>query len=180
MKTWFHGTPHDFETFDPARLGKGNDQLGSGFYFTDREDTAYGYAAGGFVLVAELAISSPLLPETRFTRRQIEEMLRASPDFGDLICNWGEVDFEGEGVVVRRAVDSYAAINEGCDDALQVLNAISNDLWNGQEAAFLAAVRDLTGHDGLFRSYGEETHAVVWFPEQVKVIERRQALSVRP
>lgn len=180
MKAWFHGTPHDFETFDSAMLGKGYDQLGSGFYFTDREATARNYASGGFVIVAELAIENPLPPEASFSRGQIESILRASPRFGELICNWGDVDFEGEDVVVSRAVNAYADMNARCDDALQVLNAISNDLWQGREAEFLAAVRDATGHDGLFRPHPGEMHAIAWFPEQVRIIERRPAASFRP
>lgn len=180
-KEWFHGTPHVFEAFDPDRLGQGNDQLGSGFYFTDKEATALGYAEGGSggVMVVSLDILAPLPENASFTRNQIEAMLRASPLFDDLISNWGEVAFEGEATVVGRAVSAYEQMCEGSDDALQVLNAISNDLWGGYEADFLRAVREATGHDGLFRSHGEETHAVAWFPEQVTVLERRETAALR-
>lgn len=40
----YHGTGTNIEAFDPAFTGQGNDQYGSGFYFTDNWDTAYGYA----------------------------------------------------------------------------------------------------------------------------------------
>lgn len=173
---WFHGTPHDFEAFDPATLGKGTDQLGSGFYFTSEEATASGYAQGGFVLVAELAMDNPMPPEARFTRSQIEAMLRAAPSFLETIENWGEIAFETERVVVGRAVGAYADMNEGCDDAVRVLNAISNDMWQGHEADFLRTVKEATGYDGLVRRSGNEMHAVAWLPEQISVKERRSLL----
>lgn len=176
---WFHGTPHDFEAFDPATLGKGTDQLGSGFYFTSEESTANGYAEGGFLLVAEIAMKRPMPADARFSRAQIEAILRAAPAFQDVIQNWGEIDFEGERTVVGRAVDAYASMNDGCDDAVQVLNAISNDMWQGREADFLQAVRSATGYDGLVRRAGNETHAVAWLPEQVTVVERR-SLAAAP
>lgn len=40
----YHGTGANIEAFDPALTGKGNDQYGSGFYFTDNWDTAHSYA----------------------------------------------------------------------------------------------------------------------------------------
>lgn len=177
--TWYHGTPFDFETFDVAYLGKGNDQLGSGFYFTDNESTAYGYAhAGesgtGRIIVASLAMERPLPEEADFSAAQVEAMLRASTSFEDAITNWGEIGFEPEAVVVGRAVAAYVEMCEGCEDALQVLNAISNDFWAGREGEFLRAVHKVTGYDGLIRKSGDERHAVVWFPEQVSVIEFRE------
>lgn len=174
-KRWFHGTPCTFDEFDAAYIGKGNDQLGSGFYFTNEESTARGYAgteADACLIVAELAIEKPLPVDAVFSRNQIEALLRACPDFEMGMTNWGEIGFEKEATVVGRAVSTYATLNEGCNDAVEVLNAISNDLWGGMEADFLRAVRDITGYDGLYRQSGTETHAVVWFPQQVRVIER--------
>lgn len=40
----YHGTGVNIKAFDPSFTGKGNDQYGSGFYFTDRWDTALSYA----------------------------------------------------------------------------------------------------------------------------------------
>jgi len=170
---WFHGTPHDFDAFDPATLGKGTDQLGSGFYFTSEESTAGGYAEGGYVMVVALSLEKPMPADARFTRGQIEAILRAAPSFEESIGNWGEIAFEGERTVVGRAVNAYAEMGEGSDDAVQVLNAISNDMWQGHEAAFLRAVNEVTGYDGLIRKSGQETHAVAWLPERISVVERR-------
>lgn len=177
-QVWYHGTPFDFEAFDAVHLGKGNDQLGSGFYFTSNETTADGYALSeGHVLTAAIEMARPMPVNAKFSRSHIEAMLRASPDFEAAMTNWGEIGFEKEAVVVVRAIDSYAEMNKGCDDAVQVLNAISNDFWKGSEGAFLRAVHAATGFDGLVRKSGDETHAVAWFPEQVSIKDRRSVAA---
>ena len=178
-EAWYHGTPHEFDAFDGKHLGKGNDQLGSGFYFTDKLDTANGYAhtsdgAGGRVLVVDLFLVQPLEMDARFSEYEIEAMLRSSPDFNSMLANWGEVGFEPEPVVVARAVSAYRELNESSNDALDVLNTISNDFWSGCEAEFLLSVRKITGYDGVVRSYINEKHAVAWFPEQIEILEVRE------
>jgi hypothetical protein len=173
---WYHGTPIEFETFDPAFVGRGNDELGSGFYFTDNFDTAKNYAlkAGDaedrVVLVAEFEIDSPLPLEGGFTLDQIEQIMRASSEFDDVLMNFGDVDYEGEAKVVGFAVKTYATTIEG--DTLTGLNALSNDFYQGREAEFLRAVNVVSGYDGLIRQKGGEQHAVVWLPERIKIVER--------
>lgn len=39
----YHGTGTTIKSFSPEFTGMGNDQYGSGFYFTDNYDTAHGY-----------------------------------------------------------------------------------------------------------------------------------------
>lgn len=39
----YHGTGADFDAFDPAYTGQGNDQYGSGFYFTTSAEVALSY-----------------------------------------------------------------------------------------------------------------------------------------
>lgn len=178
MTTWYHGTPISFEVFEASSLGRGNDELGTGFYFTDRLETAQGYARRNppsgepapTVLVAELTLSKPVPEEGGITRRQIEAILRASPDFDDNLINFGDVDFEGKAKVVGAAVITYYSVASA--DTLRALYSIANDFYSGSEAQFLAVVRNVTGYDGLVRKVGGETHAVVWFPEQIKIVER--------
>jgi len=172
---WYHGTPHTFDTFDPAHLGKGNDQLGSGFYFTDNKDTANGYSMGtgddeGRILVVQIGIENPMPQTAKFSREVIANLLRAAPDFDDMIYNFGDVSYEGFQKVLKKAVDAYYMLNDG-DDALRVLNAISNDFWRDEEALFLRQVYQETGYDGLIRTSGKENHAVVWLPERIKILD---------
>ena len=180
--SWYHGTPVEFEAFDPSFIGRGNDELGSGFYFTDSFDTAKNYAlkAGDdeerVVIVAEFDIANPLPLEGGFTNSQIEKIMRRSSEFDDLLMNFGDVDFEGEEKVVGFAVKTYAATIRA--DTLMGLNALSNDFFQGREAEFLRAVNEVSGYDGLIRRKGDELHAVVWLPEQIKIVERLKPAQV--
>lgn len=171
--TWYHGATTVFETFDPAFIGSGHDELGSGFYFTDRYETAVGYASRGdaekVVLVVELDLKSPLPVEGGFTRHQIEQLLRRSPNFQEMLENFGDAAFEGEAKVVRLAIDAYASTIDA--DALTGLNSLSNDFYRGDEALFLRNVHDIAGYDGLVRKKGVEMHAVAWLPEQIKIVK---------
>lgn len=174
---WYHGTPIEFESFDPSFIGSGTDQLGSGFYFTDTFETARNYAMktgdeveGRVVLVVELDIANPLPLQGGFSLSQIEQIMRASPEFDDVLMNFGDVDFEGEEKVISFAVQTYKKSVDG--DALTGLNALSNDFFRGHEADFLKAVNRVSGYDGVIRPAGEEVHAVVWLPERIRVAER--------
>jgi hypothetical protein len=120
------------------------------------------------IVLSSWLISLPL--EGGFTPDQIELIMRASPEFDDVLMNFGDVDYEGEAKVVGFAVKTYGSTIEG--DTLMGLNALSNDFYRGQEAAFLRVVNAVAGYDGLIRASGEENHAVVWLPERIKIIER--------
>ena len=54
----YHGTNAKFNEFSAEYTGKGNDQIGSGFYFTDNSDVAYGY--GKNILKCEIEIDNPI------------------------------------------------------------------------------------------------------------------------
>jgi hypothetical protein len=176
--SWYHGTPINFEHFSADYIGIGNDQLGSGFYFTDNIDTARGYAGKDIesgekqpsILVAELTIKSPLPLEGGLSKKQIAALLKASPQFDDAITNFGDVGWSGEVKVLAEAVDIYWQLAEG--DTLRALYSIANDFWQGQDALFLKTANEKTGYDGVIRKSYEETHAVAWVPEQITIVER--------
>lgn len=170
---WYHGTGHLIDAFDLAHVGTGDDELGPGFYFTDSAFTASGYAMRGGeggspnVVMARIALRNPLPPDSRLTAKTIAALLRASPDFLDRLENFGEVEYEGLARVESRAVSTYANQAAASDDVADALFSICNDFWSGQEGAFLVACVAITGHDGLFRVKGDETHAVVWDPRVI-------------
>ncbi len=176
--SWYHGTPVNFEHFSTDFIGVGNDQLGSGFYFTDNIDTARGYAGKDVesgerqpvILCVDLAIKAPLPQEGGLSRQQISELLKASPQFDEAISNFGDVDWEGKDKVLRTAVDIYLNIAEA--ETLRALYSIANDFWQGQDALFLRTVIDKTGYDGVVCKSFNENHAVAWTPEQITIVER--------
>lgn len=175
--TWYHGTVNRFDQFEPEFLGKGNDELGSGFYFTDSYETALLYAGrdGGdrspAVLVVEFIIEKPLPEAGGLSRQQVERLLCSSPDFDDVLMNFGDVDYEGRESVLKLAVDTYLKTIEG--DTLVGLNSMSNDFFDGNEALFLERLHQITGYDGLYKGYPNARHAVVWRSDAIKIIERQ-------
>ena len=102
----YHGTGTSIEEFLPEFTGQGNDQYGSGFYFTTDRETAEGYTTrtlndqgkpGGMdnpnVIPAYLNIRNPLVVEARDTPNlyQIEvpasqavKIIEKMPDIMDL------------------------------------------------------------------------------------------------
>lgn len=176
MKKWFHGTRTDFETFDLEFIGKGNDEVGSGFYFTDSIETARRYAGSeGYVFVVELELNNPLQTDTTLTSDQVEKLISASPVFDEMIENFGEVALEGVNRVLNRAVSSYMSILGQEFGALECVNSIASDFWDGYEAEFLSKINIVTRHDGLYRDFTRERHAVVWSPDQISIAEKLNA-----
>jgi hypothetical protein len=180
---WYHGTPIEFESFDPMFIGQGNDQLGSGFYFTNTFETARNYALRDVgdgeervVLIVAIDIDRPLPLEGGLTASQVELIMRASPEFDDVLMNFGDVDYEGEEKVLALAVGTYLRSIDG--DTLMGLNSLSNDFFRGNEAKFLRTVHDVAGYDGLIRRVGDELHAVAWLPERIKIIERIKVVEL--
>jgi hypothetical protein len=182
-KTWYHGTPNAFEGFDPDWLGKGTDQLGSGYYFTDRVETARIYSFKGkngehvdegYLLSCELDISKPLPEFAPVTRRQIEQIIRAAPDFVDTLRNFNDVDHYGVSKVLKEAVDTYECMNEDPEDVtLQMMFCLSNDFYRDAAAEFLTEFSRATGYDGLYREVRDgEIHAVVWDASRIEVVEK--------
>lgn len=179
---WYHGTPNNFEAFEQTWIGKGTDQLGSGHYFTNRMETARGYALtgkdGGHVpegnlLTVHLDIRKPLPEYAPVSRRQIEEIIRAATDFEDTIQNFGDVGYYGMARVMRETVDVYEGMNSDPEDnTLQMLFCISNDFYADEPARFLEVFSKVTGYDGLYRESGDEIHAVVWDGSRVEIIDR--------
>lgn len=174
-KVWFHGSPRPrFDAFDPSVLGSGNDELGSGFYFTDSYATALGYAGpAGWVYETSLAIANPLTADADLPPAVIEALIREAPGFEEGLENWGETDFEGQQNVLRRACAAYVGQCRAIDGAFSALNALSGDFWGGHEAAFLEAAQRLTGYDGLVRRVGGETHAVAWSAASIVILDVR-------
>lgn len=179
---WYHGTPNEFEAFDDAWVGKGTDQLGSGHYFTNRIETARGYALrkpdgsaanDGHILTVRLDIRKPLPEQAHISRRQIDQVLRAAPDFEETIQNFGDVGYYGITRIMRETVDVYEGMNSDPEDVtLRMLFCLSNDFYRDHPSLFLEVFSKVTGYDGLYREVGEEIHAVVWNSSAVEIVDR--------
>ena len=192
----FHGSSVEFDSFDPATLGRGNDAWGNGFYFTDQESVARGYANDSGSPTANvkefyLNITNPIemdgrehmsLVDYRFTPEQARAIVASHPL---LSLQPEEEDEDGN----TNPLSDYSAdywdrthhdaeqmetmVNEMIDSYFGDAGWVEVEGFFGKEhgAAFLSAVRDATGHDGVIVDFGEDVgkHYVAWFPEQMKL-----------
>ena len=122
-KVWYHGTGHDIKSFSHEFVGKGNDALGSGFYFTENPHVASGYAGGAEhdlqkkemdnsnvapnVLPVHLKLTKAVSHTKPLTRVQIGKIIKSAPNYKDSLYNFGDIDYEGEHRVLNDAVNSY-------------------------------------------------------------------------
>ncbi len=92
--TWYHGSNHKITNFNLEFVGKGNDQEGPGIYLTDKkEGTDYYAGPDGFIYTIKL--SSPRTFSGIPPRAKIEKLIKESPDFEELIIDWGETAKQG-------------------------------------------------------------------------------------
>ncbi len=189
----YHGTGNleGMEAFNPALTGQGNDQIGSGFYFTTNKTEASGYAAaitqnaplgatklGGDtspgVVPAYLSIKKPIKvngstltdTEVKLTAKQSAAIIKRAPGVRDIdetpIGNF--VDVWATGKVTDAMIEEAAKSYVG-----PTLMSLEGDFFRNESTAFREAVRDILGYDGVTLTFDNgTTHYVAWFPEQIK------------
>ena len=180
-KTLYHGTGADFSEFDLDKIGKGNDQYGSGFYFTDnpKETDLYAGAVVGKnkpnVIPVNLSIQKPLIVDDSkgeaiskktINKEQIKKLLKSSPLYKQTIREFGDVGYLGEEKVLRDTIDAFY----GMDD-FRLMNAINNDFYPGYEGEFVGKFETITGYDGVkVTKQTGDTNYVMFDPKKIKSI----------
>ena len=189
----YHGTGNleNLQSFDPTMTGKGTDQLGSGFYFTNKPETASGYATsvtqnaapstpklGGNtspgMVAAHLAIKKPLkigpkgngLNDARvnLTHAQVKQIMMDAPNImhPEESPLGNHVDISRG--VTPKMVHDIARLYTGNN-----LHALENDIFRGSPTEYRTALHKATGYDGVVKEFGNgEKHYVAWFPHQIK------------
>jgi hypothetical protein len=196
----FHGTGSlkNLDEFKQEFTGQGNDQLGGGFYFTDRLDTAFGYTnsisrhsapelgkIGGNdspgVITAYLKIENPFflygeniqdIQEKDFlTFKEAIAIIEQSKILYDIDETpiGNWIDIWSEGEITKDMVYEVAQYYTGSS-----IISLENDFFSykGGSEDFRKAVYQATGKDGIIQHYDQETHFVAWFPHQIRIIER--------
>jgi hypothetical protein len=194
LLTLYHGSTASFEEFLPEFTGKGNDSYGSGFYFTDSEDVAAGYAEGGETKVVHLNIRRPLvvdgqetggMSEVTLPSESISSILSHHPDIfrqptdeeamnplGDYAAeywdkpSWSRQELQA---MVKQVAEEYFSFPG---------NFAHLETFFGQEhsGALRQGITEATGYDGVRVTFEREKteHWVAWFPEQVRILETRR------
>lgn len=195
LKEVYHGTGTTIDEFKAEYTGKGNDQYGSGFYFTDNREDAEGYTTsintntseklGGNdnpnIVTSYLNITKPIVADGSnlsnsnidITHEQTVEIIKKAPNLYDVdespIGNWHDVWSEG---VQDYMIDDVATHYEG--DLL----SLENDFFRENATEFRQAVYEATGYDGVIHTYKNgTTHYIAWFPNQIKSVNNANPTS---
>lgn len=199
---YYHGTGNlsGFDAFKPSMTGQGNDQHGSGFYFTTSPEEASGYSTsrihhnipklGGEgspgVIKAYLALKNPIKINDdnasnlnqagiNLTQAQVRKML----EYSDALKRGLDVSLEGEAMnPLGDFYESFWASGPEewmLDDVARQYSGerIENiiELFDDDYTAFRTALHDVTGHDGVEITFPDgQKHKVAWFPHQIRSV----------
>jgi len=168
----FHGTPHDFGAFDPARAADGHAQEGAVFYFTTSAPDAAGYAGeGGRVLVVELDVGRepPARgPVTAAHRRDAEALVRRAPDLANTLTNWDENPARAMAAATRAALSA--------ETPKGVFESVCYEFFRGNPAAFSMGMSDL-GYGGTVLERAPDAdgapvrRVLMYDPAKIRVVD---------
>jgi hypothetical protein len=179
----YHGTGNleSLQAFDPAMTGKGTDQLGSGFYFSNKPNTASGYApavTGGNspgMVAAHLALRKPIKigpkgstlndSNVKLTHDQVKRIMAHAPNLYDTNESPLANHFDLSKGVKPKMIHDVAQYYTGP----QTLHMLENDVFPHHPTEYRHALHKVLGYDGVVKDFGNgEKHYVAWFPHQVK------------
>lgn len=180
-KVWYHGTGHDIKAFDYNYLGKGNDGLGVGFYFTTNPHIASSYGMDSKrdleqkgmssegtapnVIPVHLKLKKAVPTEKSLTRTQVSKIIKNSPNLMDNLSNFGDIDHYGAHKILNDAVSGYTM-----PSAYHALGMLYNDFYRDKPKEFLTAVTKHTGYDHVITHHEQGDIAAVFHPEQIRSI----------
>jgi hypothetical protein len=185
----YHGTGAQVDEqfiFDYSRIGSQGRSEGAGFYFTDDQVVAQGYATagGGSVIEAYMSIKKPMAYDQKpFSKAVIKKIVKKLADIeakengmsirDGFLSNFGDVQYDGIDNVLNEAANLIA------EDAT-ALDQISGMVGSGAQVEHVnKAVQAVTGHDGVIaKGFGNQGDRggniyVAFFPQQIKSVNNR-------
>jgi hypothetical protein len=184
--------------FNPELTGKGNDQYGSGFYFTNNPSTASGYATsrlgadtpklGGEdspgVIQSFIRLENPLELDATAARNLNDGVIDLNPEQVRSMLNYSKALKRGvDAEDMNPLGDHYESFWDGgvedwmLDDIAKKyagtnIQTIESDLFDGDSMAFRDALSEATGYDGVKVTFPEsgEVHVIPWKSDQIRSI----------
>lgn len=184
----YHGSGNPIHEFDYQFTGIGNDQIGSGFYFTTDFSEAIGYTSGTLngepkpggtdnptVHQVKLTLNNTMPHDLKqnLTAQQARQIILAAPELDDALWNWGDLSREKRETIINKAAKTYAPMpGDEPIELLRQLHPLANDFFDGHTEAFNRAVQATLGFDSISCSFEDgKTHFVAFYPEQIEIIE---------
>ncbi|MHD0644497.1 hypothetical protein ACYPKM_02520 [Pseudomonas aeruginosa] len=187
-KPYYYAAPVRVEQFSSSFPGLLDSDLGYGLHCTESEKLARADLAecnakelANFgdaerdptVYVLKPNIKNPL--DTKLVRgltlAESKALIERSPDLIECLMVSYDVQSDGVAKATDQAAQNYAGWDEA--ELVKFLNKIANDYFDGHAAAFNRAVFDVLGYDSVIApQHDGSTRLVVWFPENVEIIDR--------
>lgn len=152
LKTVYHGTGADFNTFSYDYMSQHGSMEGQGFYFTDSRSMAEGYQSdGGRVMEGYLDIRKPLSDsEVTLTKTQLKKLIQTlDPTGDDVVLNYdpqGGMGYPSKAWYNRSLAATVNAIFDSSDSDSEILADLANS-GAGTETVVKTA-REVFGYDG--------------------------------
>ncbi len=190
--TAYHGSGIAIDKFSYEFTNIGNDQNGSGFYFTTDITEAAGYTSatlngqpkpGGqdnpTIHRVNLHLKNSLNVETcrDLTAKEVRAIISKSPCLEDCLWDWGDINHYGVQSVLDKAVNAYVPPAVAAGEPVKLIksfHSLSNDFFPGETEAFNRAIEEVLGYDSVVEHYPKvgTSHYVAFFVEQIEIIER--------
>ena len=152
----YHGTSHDFDTFDKEKIGTGYNRFGAGFYFTGDKKTfdVYSSGEGGNVKPVYLSIKSPQV-SSAMSHDQIHNFFSALQD--KKFANGYDATEDHERIKQHTlSYPEHAFEHLASNNGIYISNG---DWFRGMKAA---------GIDGVIQNVFKHPEYVVHSPSQIK------------
>jgi hypothetical protein len=166
----FSGTKHPDTAFQYQYLGKGNEQEGPGFYFTNSEQDARKYAyPNGAVLVVSIRFRKMVSQKSKPRRLELMEMIHNSTSWKN---GQGWMNFDEDPVVAMRNLLRYCMDEPTQHDAFLTVWA---ECYRYDPEEYCRNMIKL-GYDGVLieRGYRNQdldapTHIVAFDPRKITI-----------
>ncbi len=176
----YHGSKDVIDEFKYEFTNKGNDQLGSGFYFTTDENEAKGY--GKNIHKVYLNIQKPLDADAKgnLTFDRAMFFIKNAPHIKDInddknpLWNWGDLKSENKFIIMKNAAENYTFKNK---NLVKGLFNLANDFYPDNVEKFNYKIMSSYGYDGIVKHHKNSDHYVAFFPYQIKSVENEGTWS---
>lgn len=180
----YHGSSKKIDEFNSTFTGKGNDQYGSGFYFTNNKNTALCY--GDMITSATVTLRNPFVINGNKNPNldhiylnnsdTIYQILLYMPSLfndpnnenmnplGDYFAEFWEQNFNNREdylyFIKRLAVEYFK------ETSLKNLDIFFKEY----PTEFRTALKNVLGHDGIIVNFDNGVSFIIaWFPDQIKI-----------
>jgi hypothetical protein len=174
---WYHGRSVKATNFDYQYTGKGYDQQGSGFYFTNSKANALQYAENnGIVMTVKLHYQKLLPIKGKPKAKDLQFMILNAPDYESTLYNFGE-NLRGALII---ALQMYSDMPPA-----EAMQTIENDFYRSHAPEYLINLSRL-GYDGhiITGLHSVSTpsliaHFIAYNPKIIEIVQIENAEDLR-